>query len=384
MRTLIPSRLRRVLMTTDAVGGVFTYSLELAQGLRSHGIETSLAVMGPPLRSSQRRAASSVATVYESTFNLEWMQGSERDVLHAGDWLLELERVIAPDIVHVNGFAHCALPWQAPVLMAVHSCVCTWWRACRNEPAPSAWNDYRKLVHAGLMSADAIVAPTHAMLESFLEEHDASHAHKDRAHVIPNASDPSRYRTHRRKISLALAAGRLWDEAKNIALLDRVAPDLPWPVAVAGDDIDADGRRATFTGCVGLGVLSSAALAEWMARSSIYVLPGRYEPFGLSALEAALARCALVLGDIPSLREVWGDAAIFVDPSDASALSFELTRLMRDPSALEDARERAFRRAHEHYGNPLAFARRYAALYSKVVTHHASAPTRAYGRTMCV
>lgn len=384
MRSLNPSRVRRVLMTTDAVGGVFTYSLELAQGLRSRGIETSLAVMGPPLRSSQRRAASKVATLYESTFALEWMQGSERDVLHAGDWLLELERVIAPDIVHVNGFAHCALPWHAPVVMAVHSCVCTWWRACRGEPAPPAWDNYRKLVHAGLMSADAVVAPTHAMLESFLAEHDASHAHKDRAHVIPNASDPSRFRTHKRKISLALAAGRLWDEAKNMALLDRVAPDLPWPVAVAGDDIDAEGRRTTFTGCIGLGVLSSAALAEWMTRSSIYVLPARYEPFGLSALEAALARCALVLGDIPSLREVWDDAAVFVDPSDTSALSFELTRLMRDPTALADARERAFRRAEEQYGNPLAFARRYEALYSNLVCHHAPATTRTYGRIMCV
>ncbi len=32
-------------------------------------------------------------------------------------------------------------------------------------------------------------------------------------------------------------------------------------------------------------------------------LPARYEPFGLSVLEAALSGCALVLGDIPSLRE---------------------------------------------------------------------------------
>ena len=63
------------------------------------------------------------------------------------------------------------------------------------------------------------------------------------------------------------------------------------------------------------------AIADWYARASIYALPARYEPFGLSALEAALSGCALVLGDIPSLREVWGDAALFVAPDDTDALA---------------------------------------------------------------
>ena len=63
-----------------------------------------------------------------------------------------------------------------------------------------------------------------------------------------------------------------------------------------------------------LGRLSAGELADWYARAAIYALPARYEPFGLSALEAALSGCALVLGDIPSLREIWGDAALFVPP----------------------------------------------------------------------
>ena len=47
------------------------------------------------------------------------------------------------------------------------------------------------------------------------------------------------------------------------------------------------------------------------ARASVFVEPARYEPFGLAALEAAPCGCALVLGDIPSLREVWGDSALY-------------------------------------------------------------------------
>ena len=54
-----------------------------------------------------------------------------------------------------------------------------------------------------------------------------------------------------------------------------------------------------------LGKLPAAEMKLWFAHAAIYCLPARYEPFGLSVLEAGLSGCALVLGDIPSLREIW-------------------------------------------------------------------------------
>ncbi|MEB3829625.1 glycosyltransferase [Phormidium sp. CCY1219] len=60
--------------------------------------------------------------------------------------------------------------------------------------------------------------------------------------------------------------------------------------------------------------MSPEELSHWYARAAIYAFPARYEPFGLSVLEAALSGCALVLGDIPRLREMWGDAAVFANP----------------------------------------------------------------------
>jgi glycosyltransferase involved in cell wall biosynthesis len=77
--------------------------------------------------------------------------------------------------------------------------------------------------------------------------------------------------------------------------------------------------------------LSAAAIGEWYARASIYALPARYEPFGLSVLEAASAGCALVLGDIPSLRENWDGAALFVPPDDHCALTAAINDLINDP-----------------------------------------------------
>jgi glycosyltransferase involved in cell wall biosynthesis len=93
-----------------------------------------------------------------------------------------------------------------------------------------------------------------------------------------------------------------------------------------------------------LGRLGAAELAEWYARAAIYALPARYEPFGLSALEAAHSGCALVLGDIPSLREIWGDAAVFVTPDDSRALEAALRELIADP----EFRERKASAAYEH------------------------------------
>jgi glycosyltransferase involved in cell wall biosynthesis len=81
------------------------------------------------------------------------------------------------------------------------------------------------------------------------------------------------------------------------------------------------------------------------ARAAVFAAPARYEPFGLGPLEAARARCALVLGDIPSLREVWGDAALFVDPSDDDALAAAIRRLIDDDPLRSEMAERARARA---------------------------------------
>ena len=72
------------------------------------------------------------------------------------------------------------------------------------------------------------------------------------------------------------------------------------------------------------GELPRADLFECMARAGVYVSAARYEPFGLCGLEAALARCALVLSDISSLTELWKGAALFVEPADTRELSATL------------------------------------------------------------
>ena len=47
----------KILMTADAVGGVWTYALDLAVGLAPRGVEVVLAVLGPAPSPRQRAAA---------------------------------------------------------------------------------------------------------------------------------------------------------------------------------------------------------------------------------------------------------------------------------------------------------------------------------------
>lgn len=357
---------RKVLMTADTIGGVWTYALELARGLAERGVEVTLATMGDPLNELQHNKANRIPRlrVFESNFKLEWMEDSWRDVEKAGEWLLRLADRVRPDLIHLNGYAHGALPWNAPKVMVGHSCVLSWWQAVKGEAAPEAWDRYAKEVEAGLAAADLVIAPTEAMLASLAEHY----GRLPRTRVIFNGRDPKLFAPGSKE-DIVFAAGRLWDEAKNLEALEKVATRLAWPVFVAGDSQHPDnGGELRTHHTRHLGRLSERALAAWLGRASIYCLPARYEPFGLSVLEAALAGCALVLGDIPSLREIWRNRAVFVPPNDPEALADALNRLIENPdrrtSLASGARARALQLTPEHMIDS------YLEAYGEVLAEH--------------
>jgi glycosyltransferase involved in cell wall biosynthesis len=376
-RALRPARPGRVLMTADTIGGVFTYAVELCRGLAAHDVQVVLATMGARLTRAQRATVSALANValYESDYRLEWMDSPWRDVDAAGDWLMQLEATHAPDVVHLNGYVHGALPWRAPVLVVAHSCVLSWWQAVKGEDAPPAWNTYGQRVAAGLGRANLVVAPSGAMLDAV----ERLYGHMSQKRVIHNGRAPHALRTGPKE-PLVLSTGRLWDEAKNLAALRACHALLPWPVYVAGamhppgQGRDSNVTPASWAGIHVLGTLAPEELAAWLARAAIYALPARYEPFGLSVLEAALSGCALALGDIDSLREVWGDAALFVPPDDPERLAGAISALAHDSAwrarLAGRAAERALRYAAER------MTREYIDAYSQLMyapySHHAA------------
>ena len=340
IRATHAARPRRILLTTDTAGGVWTYTMELATALEQEGFGVTLATLGDEPSKGQRQDAELRGLPLRTfTCRLPWMADPWDDVSAAGRWLLDLARDVGADVVHLNEPVFGALPWPVPTVAVAHSCVLSWWEAVLGEPTPPAWSRYRDAMRAGLAAADVVVAPSRAMLAAVRRHYGTRHGM-----VIPNGHDPGPLRPGA-KDGFVLTATRLWDEAKNVRTLNDAAAALPWPVYAAGEPVSPDGRAVRLQHLGTLGHLERRRLHSWMARAAIFAHPAKYEPFGLSVLEAALAGCALVLGDIPSLREHWEGVAIFVPPDDATLLRLALLALIEDPQLRQTLAMRARRRA---------------------------------------
>jgi glycosyltransferase involved in cell wall biosynthesis len=361
----VDESIRSVLVTADTVGGVWTYAVELARALAGQGVHATIAAIGRT--GPEQRDEARGLDVRERPFKLEWMDDPWDDVRASGEWLVELCGEIRPDAIHLNGYAHASLPWPLPPLVAGHSSVFGWFAAVRRQVPPPAFDRYREEVRSGLRAAGLVVAPTSAMLAELRR----FYGPLGDARVIPNARDPKLFVPAPCKERIVLAAGRLWDEAKNLRVLDAAAEHCEWPVFVAGDAQGPQGGEVRPAQAKLLGRLSRERLAHWMGRAAIYALPALYEPFGLSVLEAALSGCALVLGAIDSLREVWAGAAAFVDPRDPDAVAAALRRLAADPGARDRlgllARERAVGL------RPERMARQYLRAYAELSARRAEA-----------
>jgi glycosyltransferase involved in cell wall biosynthesis len=333
----------RLMMTADAVGGVWVYASTLARELCRRGFGVTLVTMGPPPRSDQFAALQDVPNleIEITDLQLEWMDPVGDDMPRALERLRHIERRVKPDLVHLNGYREARADWSVPVVVAAHSCVRSWWRACRGEePTEPRWTRYGANVAAGLLAANMWIAPSATQRN----EIKALYAPPTPGRVIWNGLE--RFPRPVPKDPFIVAAGRMWDEAKNLRLLAAIAPALEWPVRVAGDIGAAASRDVPNLEL--LGAIPRAELLEILRAASIFVAPALYEPFGLTALEAAAGGCALVLADIPSFRELWDGAALFVDPRDAGAVRDALARLIADPATRKDLQRRAAFRARRY------------------------------------
>ena len=353
---------RPILMTADPIGGVWQYSLELCRELAKSDVNVVLATMGRRLERSERVMVCGLHNVElcESAYRLEWMSDPWSDVKAAGRWLLDLESRFQPSLIHLNQYSHGVIPWKVPALMVGHSCVYSWFEAVKGAPPGREWRSDRRAVRLGLQGADLVTAPSRSMLAS-LERH---YGPFTAAEPIYNGCSGARFAPGKKQ-DFIFTAGRLWDEAKNITSLNSVAGKIPWPIYAAGESRAPDGKPVPLDGPILLGRLEAEILAQWFSRAAIFVLPALYEPFGLSALEAALSGCALVLGDTESLREIWHDAALFVHPEDHEHIRATLVELIANTSLREDFSRRARKRAGSF--TPERMARAYLDTYTKLL-----------------
>ena len=348
----------RILMTTDTVGGVWTFTEELASALLHRGCAVCLVSIGEPASPAQNVWCDHMQQQWRNCFRyervdapLEWMQNNGGAYEDAAPRLLALAREFRADILHSNQFCFGSLSIGIPKVITAHSDVFSWAQTCRGgPPEPSQWlTRYSALVTSGLRDADSIVTPTQWMAATLANTFGVLRVPA----VIPNGRTiPPVVETGGRKLQ-AVTAGRLWDEAKNISLLATV--QSPISLLLAGSTQHGSATMDISLGNVTtLGQLASGELLALFRESTIYICTSRYEPFGLAPLEAALCGCAVLAYDIPSLREVWDSAALYFDNSES--LTALLHQLKADPSRLVTAQQRSRARARLFTADRMAAA----------------------------
>ena len=345
----------RLLLVTDAIGGVWVYSVELARTLRPLGIETVLAVMGPSPTTSQREDAAGL-TLVDTGLPLEWLDTDSAQIERAGAALAHIADQQQVDIIQTSSAALLAgANFTRPTVALQHSCVASWWAAVKGTPLPPDFAWRRELVQRGLERATVAVAPSIAFA-----------AETTRLYGVPTATIYNGRQTScSRQIpqgDFVFTAGRLWDEGKNVRTLDAAAAFLDAPVQAAGPTEGPNGASVSLNRIQALGHLNAGRVAGLFAARPIYASAALYEPFGLSVLEAAQAGCALVLSDIPTHREMWSGAAIFAPAREGGAFAAALGDLLADRDEREQLGQLARARA-AHY-TPERMARGMADIYA--------------------
>lgn len=358
LRALKPCR--RVLMTVDAVGGVWRYALDLAAELRRHDHEVVLAGLGPRPSANQRSEAERLAELIWLDTPLDWMTAHEADLDGLPAELDALVRRYAIDVLHLNAPSQaCGITGGCPVVAVSHSCVVTWFHAVRQKPVPPEWRWQNERNRRGFDRAEVVIAPS-ASHAALLER---CYGPIEGLDVVRNAVRPETPAGAGRE-RFGLAAGRWWDEGKGGAALEAAAGSCRWPLLAAGPVEGPDGAACSFSAVKRLGEVAGSEVRALMARAAVFISPSIYEPFGLAALEAADAGTPLLLADIPTYRELWEDAALFFTPGDAAALAEAFNTLAADPALRQRLGRAAKQRARRF--SPERQAARMIAIYGSV------------------
>jgi glycosyltransferase involved in cell wall biosynthesis len=335
----------RVLMTTDAVGGVWQYSTDLAAGLLDHGIETALAVLGPAPSAAQLEAASGIPglKLLNTGLPLDWLSDAA-GARAAARSLAAIAGTERFDLIHLNSPALAAeQAFPAPVLAMTHGCIATWWESVRaGLPLDPAFAWHADAMGRGLRACDRVIAPS----ASYARIVQRRYGLAIQPRVVYNGRAAFVDRIHVAQQDCAFTAGRLWDDAKNVRTLDAAAALVPFPIHAAGPVTAPHGGTIEIEHLHPLGCLTSEEMARILAGSPVFATAASFEPFGLAVLEAAASGCALVLSDIATFRELWDGAALFAAPDDHMSFARAIEDAVQDLPLREALGSAARARAH--------------------------------------
>ena len=203
----------------------------------------------------------------------------------------------------------------------------------------------RAMVRRRVRDAAVVITVSGTMRAEIMQRYEIP---KERVAVVPNGCDLTLFNPGASRPAVAslperyiLFVGTLEPRKNLVAAIDAHSSlrlkrsDVP-PLVVAGKEgwrrssWEPSLRAAVASGdVVHLGSVDDRSLAGLYAGADMLIFPSHYEGFGLPVLEAMACGCPVVASDLPVLREVAADAALFVQPR-ADEIASGITVLLED------------------------------------------------------
>jgi glycogen synthase len=376
------------------VGGLGRHVEGLARELARQGHDVRVVTRGvdgsgraetPDGVRVMRAATDPIAIDFTTESLLAWSQAAEHAMLRAA---LPVVRRWRPDVIHAHDWlvaqtaVTLAQATGAPVVATLHATEAGRHGGQLRQPLNVAIDSIERWL---ARAAAAVITCSTAMHDEVTRQFAVP---GDRLHVIPNGIDASRWtaRPHakaelRARLApdgpLLVFAGRLTHE-KGVETLLRAVPPLRdahpgLRLAIAGTGLHEPAlraltRRLRIARAVEfLGFVAETELPALLGAADAVIVPSRYEPFGIVALEAACAGGPLVVAERGGLRDLAavGVALASFPPGDVDALGAAVGKLLVDPLAARRSAARAGRLVRRDYTWDTV-ARRTAEIYATV------------------
>jgi glycogen(starch) synthase len=351
------------------IGGVETFSQQLLRALQARGHTFTVVTSGRPADDGQPEMMAGVP-VWRFPFATALDRRDLRQILASGSQLNSLLHRVRPDLIHLNTTGPSAIFYlrnstamQTPTLLTLHM------------PLPTA-------CQPGSMAAQALAAVAYVVgvsRASLREAIRAVPAIADRASLVYNALETPPLAPTPLAFAppVLLCAGRLTQQKGFDVALDAFSRVLSrYPTAtlfVAGEgELRADleqqsarlglGERVRF-----LGRVSHQEIYALLNRATMMLIPSRYEPFGLVALEAAQMARPVVASQVDGLAEVvvHGETGLLVEPDRSDQLADAVLFMLDHPATGEQYGQQAQQRAERQFSFN-RFVDAYDALYHRL------------------
>jgi len=324
----------------ESFRGYGQYARQLLHALNVHGRKFTYTFVTPSLPSDLSAPIVSERAVVRT---LPFGRLPTR-VLRVAHW----ERVLFPRLVNslrpdlVHNLAPGLVPrlLGTPTVTTVHDAIDEPRLRARRQPL--RWLHLR-LVHRMIRASDALCTVSHSARDEIAS---ALGLNASRIAVIPPGASERHPEEDKRSPTLPQRLGELSGRKyvlyvgsdlphKNVGRLIAAFRDARleqhgWTLVLCGRDFRASPTSANCHGVAHVGYVTEAEKHALYANAGALALPSLAEGFGLPVLEALAAGCPVVASDIPVVREVAGECAVFCDASSVHSLSAALHRVTGD------------------------------------------------------